>query len=120
MKKKDLTDAEKLRILELLYLRRAQEEVAEETHHRKAKIGEVLREFKEDSWERAKALCSEHKHLLSLRDDYVDRMEAEANLEKENIRKSIRALRQGLAVQEAYSILRGEWIETQDSPPPEV
>lgn len=116
MKRKELNDAEKLRILQLLHSGKSQAVVAEETRHRKAKIGEVLREFKKDSWERAKAFCSEHKHLLSLRDDYVDRMEAEAKLQKE----SIITLRQGLGELQAKSILRGDWVELDDTPPPEI
>lgn len=116
MKRKELTDAEKLRILELLCSGKNQEVVAEETHHRKAKIGAVLREFKEDAWERAKAFCGKNKRLLSLRDDYVDRMEAEAKLRRD----SEVAMRQALGQLQAYSVLRGDWVELDDTPPPEI
>ena len=116
MKRQDLSDAEKIRILELLCSGKSQEVVAEETRHRKAKIGAVLREFKENAWERAKAFCGENKRLLSLRDDYVDRMEAEAKLQNE----STPALRQAIGQLQTYSSLRGDYVELEDSPPPEI
>lgn len=36
------------------------------------------------------------------------------------LKDNIRALRQGLAQQQAYSILRGDWVELEDTPPPEI
>lgn len=72
-KRKDLSDNESLDILRRLTQtpRPSQEIVAEETHHRKAKIGEVLKKYLDMTWEEAKAFCGNDQHILGLRKDYV-------------------------------------------------
>ena len=88
MKRKMLTDSEKLQILGCLAKipRKSQEVIAEEIHHRKTKIGEVLKEFKRKSWEEAKAFCSNDQHILALRDDYVQMKVIEAKEYDDKIR----------------------------------
>ena len=91
MPKTNLSDAEKLAILELLAQtpKKSQEAVAEETHHRKAKISEILKEFRNMPWEDAKAFCGGRDKILALRPDYLDKKVAEAKLEEERIRANI-------------------------------
>ena len=36
------------------------------------------------------------------------------------LKDEIRRLRQGLAQQQTYSVLRGDWVELDDTPPPEI
>jgi NhaP-type Na+/H+ and K+/H+ antiporter len=83
-----LTDSEKLQILRCLteIPRKSQEVIAEEIHHRKTKIGEVLNEFKCMSWEKAKAFCSNEQHILALRDDYVEMRVIQAKEYDEKLR----------------------------------
>lgn len=99
MKRKELSNAEKLAILKLLAQtpREPQEAIAEKTHHRKQKIVEVLKEFKKLSWEEAKAFCNNNQHILGLREDYIDRKTVEAE-ELEEMWDNITTLRmeQGL------------------------
>jgi len=75
MKRKDLSDGEKLDILQRLAQtpRPSQELVAEETHHRKEKIGGVLKEFNSIAWEVAQAFCGNDERVLGLREDYLER-----------------------------------------------
>lgn len=82
MKRTELTDAQKIKILRLASKvpPSSQMDIAAEVHCRTTKVGQWLREFKEDmSWEEAKAFCGDqYKHLLRLREDYVDNMLAGA------------------------------------------
>jgi len=87
-KRKDLSDNESLAILRRLAQtpRPSQEIVAEETRHRKAKIGEVLKKYLDMTWEEAKAFCGNDQHILRLRKDYVVRRvaaEREARIKTE-------------------------------------
>lgn len=95
MPKTNLFDAERLAILELLAQtpKKSQEVVAEETHHRKAKISEILKEFRNMPWEDAKTLCGGRENILMLRNDYLDKKVAEAKLEEEYIRANIMQIR---------------------------
>jgi len=81
MPKKEFTFAQKLAVLSRLAQtpKPSQEVVAEEIHCRKQKVSEVLKEFRNMTWEEAKALCGEDEHILALRPDYVDQKVREAN-----------------------------------------
>jgi hypothetical protein len=100
MKRKDLADNEKLDILKRLIEtpRPSQEVVAEETHHRKAKIGAVPEEFRAMAWEKAQAFCNNDQHILSLRDDYVERKIAEAKDYEETIKSIPSTLKHDLGL----------------------
>ena len=107
MKRKLLSDSEKLYILKRLadIPRPSQEVVAEETHHRKTKIEDVLNKFKEMDWEKAKAFCGNDKHILALREDYLDKRIAE---EKEaRIKAEVAAVKQEEELKEQLQILAG-------------
>jgi hypothetical protein len=94
MRRKGLTDNEKLEILRLLGQKpkMSQEKVAAETHHRKAKIGETLKEFKFLSWEKTKAFCENDQSMLRLRDDYIEKVE----LNQKDKEDTIRAIQENL------------------------
>ena len=95
MPKTNLFDAEKLAILELLAQtpKKSQETIAEETHHRKAKISEILKEFRNMPWEDAKAFCGRRENILALRNDYVDKKVAEAEMQEQYTRANIMQIR---------------------------
>jgi hypothetical protein len=89
MRRKRSIGNEDLEILRLLSQvpRPSQEKVAAETHRRKAKIGETLREFKSISWEGAKAFCENNQSILRLRDDYTEKVKADQRGQEEAIRE---------------------------------
>ncbi len=104
MKHSELADTEKVYILGRLaeMPKPSQEEIAEETHHRKAKIGEVLRKFKDMGWEDAKALCDNDQHVLRLREDYVERKIAENKPCEAVVMANITHLRHELGLPQIY------------------
>ena len=114
MKKgKILTDNEKLEILRLLSQvpKLSQENVAVETHHRKAKIGGVLKEFKSLDWECAKAFCDNDQNILRLREDCLERKVAEASGQEETIKALQENMRYELSVPSFITYKKdGVWV----------
>jgi len=104
MKRKNLTDAEKLRILELLseIPKRNQEEIAEQTRHRKARIAEVLTDFRLMRWEDAKAFCGGREHILALRPDFVDKIIEERKTQDSTTKANILRTRHELGLPSTY------------------
>ena len=100
MPKTNLFDAEKLAILELLAQtpRKSQETIAEETHHRKAKISGILKEFRNMLWEDAKAFCGGRENILALRNDYVDKKVVEAEMQEQYTRANTMQTRHGVGL----------------------
>ena len=113
MKKKTITDSEKLEILRLLSQvpKMSQEKVAAETHHRKAKIGGVLKEFKSLDWEGAKAFCGNDQRILGLREDNFERKKAEARDQEETQKALETNLRHELGLPSFNTYMKdGVWI----------
>ncbi len=113
MKKKTIADSEKLEILRFLSLvpKISQEKVAVETHHRKAKIGGVLKELKSLDWEGAKAFCGNDQRILRLRDDYFERKKAEATDQEETLKAIENNLRHELGLPSFNAYMKdGVWI----------
>ena len=108
-KKKILTDIEKLEVLRLLSQapKMSQENVAAETHHRKAKIGGVLKEFKSLDWESAKAFCDNDQNILRLREDYLQRKVAEASDQEETLKAFQESLRHELGLPSIITYKKG-------------
>ncbi len=90
MPKENLSDAEKVAILELLAQTPKKSQVAAETHHGKAKISQVLNEFRNMPWREARVFCAGRENLLALRPDYVEKKLAEM---EECLRANIMAIR---------------------------
>ena len=89
----------------------SQENVAEEVHHRKTKIEDVLREFKALDWEKAKAFCGNDQRILGLREDYFERKVEEAGDEEETIRALQEQMRSGLGPPPFISYKKGGvWV----------
>ncbi len=108
-----LTNNEKLEVLRLLSQvpKMSQEKVAAETHHRKAKIGGALKEFRSLDWESAKAFCGNDQSILRLREDYLERKVAEASDQEETIKALQENMRYELGVPPFISYKKnGVWI----------
>jgi len=113
MKEKTITDSEKLEILRFLSQvpKMSQEKVAVETHHRKAKIGGVLKEFKSLDWEGAKAFCGNDQRLLGLRDDHFEKKMVEEREREETLKALETNLRHELGLPSFNAYMKdGVWI----------
>lgn len=108
MKRKGLTDSEKLHILRRLAdtPRPSQEVVAEEVRHRKEKIGKTLQEFQSMTWENAQTFCGDDQHILALRDDYADRKIAEGKDYEATLRSNEMQLRHELSLPTIYHYIK--------------
>jgi len=78
MKSRELTDSEKLKILELRADRKIYDDIVAEVHHRRSNIIKVVKWFTQQlDWYEAEAYCGNNQKVLALREDYLDRRIAE-------------------------------------------
>ncbi len=113
MKKKTITASEKLEILRFLSKvpKMNQEKIAAETHHRKVKIGGVLKEFKFLDWEAAKVFCGNDQRILGLRDDYFEKKMGEERDQEETLKALGANLRHELGLPSFNTYMKdGVWI----------
>ncbi len=103
MKRSELTDSEKLKILELKADSKSYDYILAEggIHHRKEKAIKVVRWFAEDlSWEEAKAFCNNNQKILALRDDFLEQKMAEAEQSKTKLENERQVILSRLAEQQ--------------------
>jgi len=77
MKRRDLTDSEKLKVLELKADGQSYDDIVAEVHRRRSRVIEVVKCFQGLDWSEAVAYCGSNQKVLALRKDYFDRRIAE-------------------------------------------
>ena len=78
MKRRELTDSEKLKILELKAAGNSYDDVVAEVRHRKSSVIEVVKWFTQQlTWDEAVAYCGNNQKVLALRKDFLDQRIAE-------------------------------------------
>ena len=78
MKRRELTDSEKLKVLELRADGQSYDDIVAEVHRRRSRVIEVVKWFDQElDWGEAVAYCGNNQKVLALRKDYFDRRIAE-------------------------------------------
>jgi tRNA 2-selenouridine synthase SelU len=103
MKPSELTDSEKLRILELKAGGKSYDAIVLEVPHRKSKVIEVVKCFRSLPWEKAKSYCDNGQRVLALRKDYVERKTAEDKQREKTLKENIMHLRHELGLPHIWS-----------------
>lgn len=110
MKPRELTDSEKLRILELKADGQSYDNIVPEIRSRKSKLIEVIKWFNNLPWEDAKAYCNSNQKVLGLRKDYFERKVAEAKENKERQRAEILEMKRELGLRPTYIDEDGHYV----------
>lgn len=103
MKPSELTDSEKLRILELKASGKSYDAIVLEVQHRKSKVIEIVKCFKSLPWENAKVYCDNDQKVLALRKDYFERKAAEDRHREDTLKANIMHLRHELGLPHIWS-----------------